>query len=234
MSIRANSAFHDSYRTMAEGVNAYLSLLRDSDLPLLYGPRLEPLKGRWREHFTAKMKAPPRDLVLEIGSHFGEVILKIAKNEPETALIGMDITMKRVVKLAQKAEAGELHNLTSVLCNARFIEDLFIDRELDGTLIFFPDPWKKKKRTLKHRLIGPEFLAVLARKLKPTGYFWFKTDWEPYYVDVLSYLEEAGWRPFTPTEGIPSQIYTSRFERTFRDQGLPTYGSAWLPPSANS
>ncbi|RZA13907.1 MAG: hypothetical protein EOP10_28945, partial [Proteobacteria bacterium] len=83
----------------------------------------------------------------------------------------------------------------------------------------------------KNRLLKPEFLAILARKLKPGSPFWFKTDWEPYNVEVLEALDAAGWQSFQPTEGIPSQIYTSRFERMFKGEGLLTYESVWLPPS---
>ena len=72
MSIRAQDPFVDSFATMRDDVNAFLNVLRDSDLPLLYGPRLKPVAGQWRQHFVEKMPLPPKDLILEIGSHYGE------------------------------------------------------------------------------------------------------------------------------------------------------------------
>lgn len=232
MSIRSQNPFQDSFASMREDVNAFLAVMRDqTNLPLLYGPKLQPMKGTWFQHFTEKMGHAPRQLVLEIGSHLGEVILKMAKNEPETAFIAMDITMKRVVKVAQKAEAEGLKNLTSIMCNARFLDMILVDGELDGVLVFFPDPWAKKKRTEKNRLLQPAFLEVLARKLKPGSFFWFKTDWEPYNAEVLDALKAAGWQSYAPTEGLPSQTYTSRFERLFKAEGLVTYESVWLPPT---
>lgn len=231
MSIRAQDPFIDSFANMREDVNAFLSVLRDSDLPLLYGPRLKPCAGQWQKHFVEKMPAPPKDLVLEIGSHYGEVILKMAKDEEDTAFIGMDITLKRVVKLAQKAQEYQLHNLTSILCNAKFLDQLFAPEELDGVLVFFPDPWAKKKRYHKNRLLKPEFLALLAKKLKPEAYFWFKTDWEPYNAEVLETLRAADWREIQPKTGLPSKVYTSRFERLFKSAGQTTFASVWTPPS---
>lgn len=215
---------------MREDVNAFLSILRENDLPLLYGPALRPMKGTWFQHFAEQMGKAPKNVILEIGSHLGEVILKMAENEPDTAFIAMDITMKRVVKVAQKSEAKGLKNITSILCNARFLDLILQDGELDGVLVFFPDPWAKKKRTEKNRLLQPAFLEVLGRKLKPGSFFWFKTDWEPYNAEVLEALQSAGWQAHQPSEGIPSQIYTSRFERLFKADGLETYESVWLPP----
>ncbi len=231
MSIRAQDPFVDSFATMREDVNAFLSILRDSDLPLLYGPRLKPCAGRWRTHFTEKMAHPPKALVLEIGSHYGEVILKMARDEGDTAFIGMDITLKRVVKLAQKAQLDQLHNITSILCNARFLDQLFVPAELDGVMVFFPDPWAKKKRYHKNRLLNSEFIALLASKLKPDAFFWFKTDWEPYNTEVLDALKAAHWRPLIPTLGLASKIYTSRFERLFSEAGQSTFASVWMPPA---
>lgn len=230
MSIRTQNPFQDSFATMREDVNAFLNVLKDGDLPILYGPKLEPMIGTWSQYLAEQMGRTPKAVILEIGSHLGEVILKMAENEPDSGFIAMDITLKRVVKVAQKSLAKNLSNITSILCNAKFLDLIFRDNELDGVLVFFPDPWAKKKRYQKNRLLRPEFLEVLARKLKPEAYFWFKTDWEPYNAEVLCALRAAGWRAYQAPEGIPSMVYTSRFERIFKAEGLETYESVWLPP----
>lgn len=232
MPFRSNDPFANPFASMRSEFNAYLDVLTDegSDLPLLFGPSLKSWPGRWRDHFAERMPAAPEALVLEIGSHFGEVILQMAADESEHAFLGMDITLKRVVKLAQKAKTSSLPNLTSLLCNARGLDLLFTDSELDAVLVFFPDPWAKKKRQKKNRLLQANFLEVLARKLKSDGYFWFKTDCEPYKDEVHEALKAAGWRRVETPNGIASRVYVSRFERTFRDQGLPTYASVWAPP----
>jgi tRNA (guanine-N7-)-methyltransferase len=232
MPIKNANPFHDPLERMRPEVNRYLTLLKEGlesgDLPLLYGPAMERLPGQWRQHFTEQMSQTPDKLLLEIGSHFGEVILKMASDHPDTALIGMDITFKRVVKLAQKSQSLGQKNLLSVLCNAKALDQVFADGELDGIFIFFPDPWAQKKRQMKNRLVNQDFVQVLHRKLKPGGFFWFKTDCEPYYAAVCESFHNELWKADQPRHGIPSEIYTSRFERLFREQGLPCHEFCWI------
>lgn len=234
MPIRTEDPFQNSLAHLRSDVNRYVDVLvnnREGGLPLLHGPDLKPWPGRWRNSFAGRMPETPEKLVLEIGSHYGEVILQMAQQHPETAFLGLDITFKRVVKLAQKAQERELHNLTSLLANARGLDQLFAEGELDGIIVFFPDPWAKKARQSKHRLLSSSFLSLLARKLRPGGFFWFKTDCEPYFAEVVSSLEVLGWDLIQP-RGLAAQTYTSRFERLFRDQGLPTYALVAYPPAA--
>ncbi len=231
MPIKTSNPFQDPLEHMRPEVNRYLTLLKEGaetgDLPLMYGPSLERWPGHWREHFATQMGISPTQLILEIGSHFGEVILKMAADHPETALLGMDITFKRVVKLAQKTQGLGLKNLTSLLCNARALDQVFADGELDGIFIFFPDPWAQKKRQMKNRLVTQDFVRVLQRKLRPGGFFWFKSDCEPYYSAVCEAFNESLWVQNQTRQGIPSEIYTSRFERLFAEQSLPCHQFCW-------
>ncbi len=231
MPIKTSNPFSDPLLNMRPEVKRYLTLLKEAaetgNLPLLYGPALEQRPGQWRQHFAEPMGQAPEQLILEIGSHFGEVILKMAGDHPNTALIGMDITFKRVVKLAQKSQALQQKNLVSVLCNAKTLDQLFADGELDGIFIFFPDPWAQKKRQMKNRLVKQDFVQVLQRKLRAGGFFWFKTDCEPYYSDVCETFQEAAWERIDTRHGIPADKYTSRFERLFHEQGLPCHEFCW-------
>ncbi|MDQ3232673.1 MAG: hypothetical protein M3Q07_12715 [Pseudobdellovibrionaceae bacterium] len=231
MPIKTANPFHDPLERMRPEVNRYLTLLKEGmesgDLPLLYGPAMESLPGQWRQHFADAMGDSPQQLILEIGSHFGEVILKMATEHPETAFIGMDITFKRVVKVAQKSLAQGSRNMVSVLCNAKALDQVFADGELDGIFIFFPDPWAQKKRQMKNRLVQQDFVRILQKKLKPGGFLWLKTDCEPYYTDVCEAYDPSVWEQHQTRQGIPSGIYTSRFERLFREQGLPCHEFCW-------
>lgn len=232
MPIKTSDPFRDPLLNMRAEVNRYLSILQDNAssgrLPLLYGPALADLPGRWKSTFAERMNLGPQSLILEIGSHFGEVILKMASDHPEVCLIGMDITFKRSVKLAEKSLQLGHKNLTSVLCNARALDKLFMDAELDGIFIFFPDPWAKKKRQMKNRLVNSDFVKVLRRKLRPGGFFWFKTDCLPYYEEVCAATGQQSWKLSEVREGIPAESYPSRFERLFQDEGLPCYEACWL------
>ena len=58
---------------------------------------------------------------------------------------------------------------------------------LDGVHVFFPDPWHKARHN-KRRLIQSPFVALLASRLKPGGYFHCATDWEEYAHQMLEVL----------------------------------------------
>ena len=58
---------------------------------------------------------------------------------------------------------------------------------LQGIHVFFPDPWHKKKHN-KRRLIQPEFVALLASRLRLGGRLHCATDWQPYAEQMLEVL----------------------------------------------
>jgi tRNA (guanine-N7-)-methyltransferase len=79
-----------------------------------------------------------------------------------------------------------------------------VDDSLAGIQIFFPDPWHKKRHH-KRRLIQPEFVALLTRKLAPGGRVHLATDWEEYAEHMCDVMEAApdlanlhGARAFAP------------------------------------
>jgi tRNA (guanine-N7-)-methyltransferase len=85
----------------------------------------------------------------------------------------------------------------------------------DLILIFFPDPWHKKRHH-KRRLIDPTFMGTLAAKLKSGGVLRMATDWQAYAEQMLSvgnacdrlqslsadrtYVERPEFRPATRFE----------------------------------
>ncbi len=58
------------------------------------------------------------------------------------------------------------------------------DDSFDSILIFFPDPWHKKRHN-KRRLIDAAFVALLAAKLKAGGLLRLATDWQDYAEQML-------------------------------------------------
>ena len=93
------------------------------------------------------------------------------------------------------------------------IDKMIADASLDGILIFFPDPWHKKRHN-KRRLIKEAFLKKIARKIKDTGYIHIATDWEDYALWIIDeikkcnnlllkskkYHSKPNYRPFTKYE----------------------------------
>jgi tRNA (guanine-N7-)-methyltransferase len=215
-------------------VNPYVAVLRDAakdgSLPLAFGAQLEGLAGRWRSRFPS----PPDKLVLEIGCHKGQTLLAMAKDMPATGFVGLDITYKRVVTTAQRVKAQGVPNAFLAMANARALAKLFAPGELDGVVIFFPDPWVKKARQAKHRLVDASFIAQLATVVAPGGFVWLKTDQEIYFAGAREAFTEHGaaFAATTTLAGMTDVNYTSAFEQRFHAQNLPTFAGKWSRTAA--
>ncbi|MFQ5698274.1 MAG: tRNA (guanosine(46)-N7)-methyltransferase TrmB [Myxococcota bacterium] len=138
----------------------------------------EPLE---REGLAALPGRKP--VVLEIGFGRGELLLDLASQDPERAHLGVEVSRKRVEKVARRAARAQLSNLRLVHATAEYLVGRILPAACVGECwINFPDPWPKK-RHLKRRLIRPEFLEALARVLAPGARLHLATDHPGY----------AGW-----------------------------------------
>ena len=200
-------------------VNPYFTKLKvsckDQSLPLFYGPYLKGKKGTWHKEFANK----PQELLLEIGCHKGKTLSQFAEDHPDKAFIGMDITYKRVCETASLAKEKGLENIRSVLANANEMEHIFEEGELSGVVIFFPDPWLKKKKQQKNRLIKEGFCAILRKLLKKDGFIWFKTDSEEYFLEAVEALKSIGFQKADLCSSFFKKNYESTFETRFKSKG---------------
>lgn len=192
----------------------------------LRGVRITPAQQEARDNLWAKFgvefqesqidleslfpKAQP--IVMEIGYGMGEATWQIAKANPSTNYLGVEVHMPGVGKLMARLDEYELTNVRLI---ERDVFEVFYymvkDESLDGVHLFFPDPWPKK-RHFKRRIINERFLSDVAAKLKPGGYLHIATDWVPYAERIsevfsVSDLFTGGvvakpeWRPLTRFEG---------------------------------
>ena len=130
-------------------------------------------------------KAPK---ILEIGFGMGETTARIAAAMPDHDFLGIEVHPPGVGALCKLVAENRLDNLRIVQHDAvEVMRDMIADDALAGVHIFFPDPWRKK-RHFKRRLIQPDFVALVARKLAPGGYLHCATDWEDYAHWMLEVL----------------------------------------------
>ena len=132
--------------------------------------------------------------VVEIGFGMGHTLAELAGRSPQTGFVGIAVHRPGVGKLLAMAEARGLQNIRVFCHDAVEVLDRAIpDASLDGLLLFFPDPWHKKRHH-KRRLVQPPFVALVQRKLKPGGLFHLATDWEDYARQMLEVVESVpGW-----------------------------------------
>ena len=219
--------FEDLPNRLDKKVNPYVNLLIGGQLrslPVCYGQSLKGKAGSWRETLREKMEIPPEKLILEIGVHKGKVIKNLALDYPHWGFLGMDITFKRVVLSAEKLARAQTKNAMILLGNAKHIAKVFAPGELDGVIIFFPDPWAKKKHQMRNRLLNETFCRDLNSSLKQGAFFWLKTDSEDYFRSVEAMVAGLG---FKPSEQLFRQPYESTFEIRFRSFTLPTFEGFW-------
>jgi tRNA (guanine-N7-)-methyltransferase len=122
---------------------------------------------------------------LEIGFGVGEVIGSLAQNNPHIDYLGIEVHRPGIGRLLLHAEAAALKNLR-VICNdaVDVLRDHIPDQALDEVLVFFPDPWHKKRHH-KRRLIDASFAALVAAKLRTGGTLRIATDWQAYAEQIL-------------------------------------------------
>ena len=92
-------------------------------------------------------------------------------------------------------ESRSLTNLRLIAHDAvEVLAAQFAPASLDAVLLYFPDPWPKKRHH-KRRIVQPAFAALVADRLKPGGAFRLATDWAPYAEWMLEVLNaEPGLR----------------------------------------
>lgn len=128
---------------------------------------------------------------LEIGFGNGSVLASLAGSEPEQDFIGIEVYRPGVGRLLAQAEREGMRNLRVSDADAvTLLRERFADASLDRILVFFPDPWPKKRQQ-KRRLIQLPFVALLHSKLKPGGQLCLATDWQNYAEQMLEVMEAA-------------------------------------------
>jgi tRNA (guanine-N7-)-methyltransferase len=123
---------------------------------------------------------------LEIGFGAGEVIGHLAETHSERDYLGIEVHQSGVGRLLLRAEHGGLRNLR-VICDdaVDVLSERIADDTFDEVLVFFPDPWHKKRHH-KRRLIDAAFAALLAAKLRTGGTLRLATDWQDYAQQMLA------------------------------------------------
>lgn len=124
-------------------------------------------------------------LTLEIGSAQGEYLLSRASQETQRNFLGMEVRKPLVEKLQRLITTNNL-----AFINASSATNLYIlpDQSISELIVFFPDPWFKKKHH-KRRIVNPIFLDGIAKKLLPKAYIYFQTDVKELYEQTLEYIQ---------------------------------------------
>ena len=136
----------------------------------------------------ARAEAP---LEVEIGPGKDDFVVRAAAASPETCFLAVERLRERVDKLCGKLKRARVGNVRVWFGEARAaVARLLGPGQVRAFYIHFPDPWPKRRHA-KHRLLQPDFVALLADRLAPGGALTVLTDVRPYAEQILEVLEKT-------------------------------------------
>ncbi|MBC8283496.1 MAG: tRNA (guanosine(46)-N7)-methyltransferase TrmB [Nitrospinae bacterium] len=190
-------------------------------------------RPEWQSQFGNK-----NPLKLEIGFGMGNFLIEMAAKEPASNFIGIDFYHKGIRKLMTRIKNLQLENIRVVYGDIRNkIPILFKDRELDTVYINFPDPWPKK-RHIKRRLIKPDFINQLAKKMSLDGRTCLATDSESYAHEMLEYFNaETLFQNLDDQQGFLKEridLPKTKYEKNFINAGEKIFYLEYLRLAAVS
>jgi tRNA (guanine-N7-)-methyltransferase len=159
---------------------------------------------------------------LEIGFGNGENLAALAQAHPERDFLGVEVHRPGVGRLLRTLESQQLTNVRVVCHDAvEVLAQQIAPQWLQEILIFFPDPWPKKRHH-KRRLVQGAFVLLLLERLARDGVLRIATDWHPYALEMLATLAGSAQLLNLAPDGTfvsrPAEREPTRFER--RGAGL--------------
>jgi tRNA (guanine-N7-)-methyltransferase len=171
---------------------------------------------------------------LEIGFGNGESLVALAAAHPDRDYLGIEVHRPGVGHLMLRAEELALANVRAICRDAvEVLQECLAPGTLDEVLLYFPDPWPKKRHH-KRRIVQPDFVALVASRLRPGGTLRMATDWEPYAAHMLEVASGcATLRNESPDGGFvprPDSRPVTRFERRGHRLGHGVWDLAFRRP----
>ena len=171
---------------------------------------------------------------LEIGFGNGETLATLAAAHPERDYLGIEVHRPGVGHLMLRAAELGLTNLRVVCRDAvEVLERCVAPASLDEVLLYFPDPWPKKRHH-KRRIVQPGFVELVASRLRSGGVLRMATDWQPYAEHMLAVLSECAALRNAAEDGghvpRPESRPVTRFERRGQRLGHGVWDLAFRRP----
>jgi len=131
-------------------------------------------------------------LKLEIGIGNGDALIHMAAADANSLYLGIEVHEPGIGHCLNLIRQRELANVRLVMHDAvEVLEHMIAPATLDRILLFFPDPWHKKRHH-KRRIVNPHFRELVYRALKPGASIHMATDWQDYAESMAAqFLADA-------------------------------------------
>lgn len=128
-------------------------------------------------------------VILDIGFGNGASTCRMAQVNPDENFLGVEVHRPGVGHLLLNLVALHLGNVRIACTDAvEFLQVRVPANSLAGVRLYFPDPWPKKRHH-KRRMVQPDFIALLGRRIRPGGILHMASDWAPYAGYMLRVME---------------------------------------------
>ena len=160
-------------------------------------------------------------LRVDLGCGDGSFLCEMARQLPKRNFLGVERLTKRVEKVRCKAE--KIENVRVLCSDTLFaVRYLLPESSVETFYLLFPDPWPKRRHQSR-RIFTRDFLEAIAVSLEKNGVLRVATDQLDYFhqIERLSRAhQQFQVVPLSPDDAV---FPVTKFERKFREQGVPIY-----------
>ena len=160
-----------------------------------------------------------RSISLEIGFGSGRHILWLAKQNPQSLFIGLEVHTPSIEQVLRQIQILGLENLYILNFDARILLEILPSNILHRIYLHFPVPWNKAKH---RRIMSKTFLAHALRVLHKDGILELRTDDKEYFTDTLESILSFPNAKFMVHKNISQEI-TSKYEARWQKQQKDIY-----------
>ncbi len=202
--------------------NKYIGLIERRPEYIVLPQDVEKWRGRWQERFPVV-----QPLYVDLGSGRGHFLTKKAELERYHNFLGIEVQYKRLYLSAEKAGAGGLSNVQYVRYDVQWLDDVFVNDELSGVFINYPDPWPRARHEHR-RMVSPALVRILERVVAPGGRVFLKSDWQPYREIILRVFQGSRFELTASVTDVgewdrPEANVSTSYEDRFRRAGVPCF-----------
>ena len=173
-----------------------------------------------------------RPVEIEIGCGRGMFIIKRALENPQINFLGIEKSARFFRMLAERVKKSGAHNIRLLRTEAAYLMKKFVPaNSVKAVHVYFPDPWPKKRHR-KRRLVNGSFFESVARILLPDGLFFFATDFQDYFDEIITIapschgLKRESDEELSPPVVNPDAAATT-YERKYLIQGKVIYRAVY-------
>lgn len=164
-------------------------------------------------------------LHVDLGCGDGSFLVALAERNPGENFLGIERMAGRVAKACRKAgpsrTGGRIDNVRVLQLETSYaVEYLLPEESVETFYLLFPDPWPKRRHQ-RRRVVSPDFLQAIHRALAPGGVLQIATDQLNYFEQVQRLTRDDS--RFEKIDSGADDVPSTKFERLFREQGLPIY-----------